>query len=264
MRCKLLIIVVLLAVSCHKKHAYDNVKLIGHAASGLNTTTSPYHDNSKEAVQYALNMEGIAGIEIDIQCSASQTAWLFHDEQLTHETNGSGCVSTATDDYLQTLHYTGLGKEALVKLADIGFPYGQREIFLDVRNANMCTLELLDEQEVIHCIEQALPAGNTATIRVVTNKTEWVHDLYLKGWKVYLNLSETPAYLNGSTLNETTGLCIRNAEISRDEVASVRAAGKEVVIFEVRSPKGIRSALKKQPDYLMTDDLKAALIEKYP
>jgi hypothetical protein len=43
----------------------------------------------------------------------------------------------------------------------------------------------------------------------------------------------------------------------------LQAAGKKVIIFEVRSPKGIKSALKKHPNYLVTDDLRATIIEKY-
>jgi len=45
-------------------------------------------------------------------------------------------------------------------------------------------------------------------------------------------------------------------------VTKIRQAGKKIYIFEVRSPKGIRSALKKIPDGILTDDIRAAILEK--
>jgi hypothetical protein len=56
---------------------------------------------------------------------------------------------------------------------------------------------------------------------------------------------------------------VRNSKFDREEMAQIQATEKNVVIFEVRSPKGIRSALRKLPDYLITDDLRASIIEKY-
>jgi hypothetical protein len=261
MRFSLLLTIVLLVGSCHKKDKYNDIRIIGHAGAGLKSSTSLYHDDSQEAVSYAVGMEGIDGVEIDIQCSASGTAWLFHDADLGATTNGSGCVNSVTDDYLETLEYSTLEKEELIRLKDLDFPFGQRDLFLDVRSANECIGQLIDQQTMITAIETALPAG--ASVTVITNKAQWVHAFFLKGWKVYLDVRETAVYLNSGTLAETAGLCIRNAEISKEEVEAMHDAGKEVIIFEVRSPKGIRSGLKKFPDYLMADDLKATLIEKY-
>lgn len=264
MRFNLLIIATLLLFSCHKKEKYESVRLIGHAGAGLNTSTSPYAENSQEAVSYAVSMEGIEGVEIDIQCSVSETMWLFHDEFLENGTNGEGCVNSVNDDYLDDLNYSGWGSEKPVRLKDLLFPYEERKLFLDVRSVNLCTGQVLNQQTVIQAIEAALEGKPYTEISVVTNYTPWVHAFFLKGWKVYLNVPTVSEYLNDPVMQETTGLCIRSAEISKDQVEQVKQEGKEVVIFEVRSPKGIRRALKKYPDYLMTDNLKAAIIEKYP
>lgn len=264
MRFKLLIISTLLLFSCHKKEKFENVQLIGHAGAGLNSSTSPYCENSQNAVNYAASMEGIQGVEIDIQCSASNTMWLYHDEYLENATNGEGCVNSVTDAYLEELKYSGWGNERPIRLSDLNFPYTERKLFLDVRAANLCTNQIIDQQTVIQAIEAALNGKPFTEVYVVTNYTPWVHAFYLKGWKVYLNVPTVAEYLDDPVMLETTGLCIRSSEISKDQVEEVKQEGKEVVIFEVRSPKGIRQALKKYPDYLMTDNLKAAIIEKYP
>lgn len=264
MRYKVIFIAALVVFSCKKKEQFDDVQLIGHAGAGLDSGTSPYHDNSQEAIDYAIQMEGIDAVEIDVQCSASGSMWLFHDLNLAEDTKGEGCVNSVTDDYLTTLSYNGLEKEALLKLGDLDFPFATKTCFLDVRHYNSCTEQFIDQQTVINAIDASLLPFSMSEVSVITNNPNWVHEFYLKGWNVYFEAGTADAYLNFGLLSETTGLCIRNSEIDRSEVESVKQAGKEVVIFEVRSPKGIRSGLRKHPDYLMTDNLKAAIIEKYP
>jgi glycerophosphoryl diester phosphodiesterase len=264
MRYKFIFIAAFLVFSCKKKEQFNDVKLIGHAASGLDSETSPYHDNSQEAIDYAVHLEGIDGVEIDLQCSASGSMWLFHDESLNDDTKGEGCINSVSDDYLNAIFYNGLENEGLLKLADLDFPFATKTCFLDVRHYNSCTEQFLDQQTVINAIDAALTPFSLSEVTIITNNPGWIHAFYIKGWKVYFEIGSTNSYLNNGLLAETTGLCIRNSEINRSGVEQVRQAGKEVIIFEVRSPKGIRSALKKHPDYLMTDNLKAAIIEKYP
>ncbi|MES2554665.1 MAG: glycerophosphodiester phosphodiesterase family protein [Bacteroidota bacterium] len=264
MRYKIVFIVVLLLFSCKKKQQFDDVKLIGHAGAGLDSGTSPYHDNSQEAIDYAIQTEGIDGVEIDLQCSASGSIWLFHNTNLNDATEGEGCINSVTDDYLNGLSYGGLGNEALLKLADLDFPFATKTCFFDVRHYNSCTGQIIDQQTVINAIDAAIIPFSIPEVSVITNNPYWVHAFYLKGWNVYFEIGTASSYLNSGQLPETVGLCIRNSEIDRSEVESVQQAGKEVLIFEVRSPKGIRKGLRKHPDYLMTDNLKAAIIEKYP
>lgn len=264
MRCKIFIASLLLLVSCNKKEKFENVQLIGHAGSGLNTSTAPYHADSYESVEYAAELEGIAGVEVDVQLSASGTAWLFHDEQLDNTTNGSGCVNSQTDDYLTGLHYSSLEKEAVPRLSEIAGLFGSRRLLLDLKSSNLCTNQLVDLPALILAIKTALPDILPENLIVITNKPQWVHTLALEGWKVYLEQPGFQEYIDNYAIAETTGACLRNAVVDREGVQQLHDMGKEVIIFDVRSAKGIRKALKKYPDYLMTDNLKAALIEKYP
>ncbi len=264
MRFKWWCIVLLILVSCRKKD-YESVKLIGHAGSGLSISTAIYSDNTAESVQYALEMEGIDGVEIDIQCSADGTAWLFHDPELDESTSGSGCVPSSTDTYLESLHYTTFQKESLIKLADLQAPFNEKVIFLDIRAFNHCTETAIDQHAMIIAIQQALPDVPNDRIFVITNRPAWVNDLYLAGWNVYLETVTAEEYLGVSqgTLDQTVGTCLRNGKVDKNEVESIHEQSKEVIIFDVRSPKPMRKALKKAPDYILVDDLKGAIIEKY-
>ena len=105
--------------SCSKEKGFDNVKVLGHAATGLENLNSVYHDNSKEAVEMALSMQGCEGVEIDIQLSKDDELWLYHDAFLKTQTNGNGCISECETGYLDNLQYSSLHKEELLKLSEL-------------------------------------------------------------------------------------------------------------------------------------------------
>lgn len=260
MRFSLVLLVLPILTTCQKSTDYGTVRIIGHAGAGLDSSTSPYSSNSAESIEYALSLTGIDGVEVDVQCSASQTAWLYHDLTLDTRANGEGCINLLSDDVLDGLHYTTLQKERLVRLSEITVPSGKM-IFLDVRSGNTCTGVGIDQNSMIVAIDKTLP-DSTSEVVIITTNPNWVHAFYLKGWKVFLEAYSADAYRNDENYSLTQGICIRSKAISVEEVRQIQQEGKEVLIFDARSPKGIRSALKKMPDFLLADDLRATLIEK--
>ena len=59
------------------------------------------------------------------------------------------------------------------------------------------------------------------------------------------------------------GLIIKTSKISKSEVQNIHLSNKEVFLFEMRSPNTIREALIKNPDGIISDDLRGAVLEKY-
>jgi len=143
-------IVLLIITSCKKKEGFENIKVIGHASTGLSTLNSVYHDNSKEAVEFALSIEGCDGVEMDIQLSKDGRLWLYHDEQLDSETDGSGCINNTNSLVLNTLHYKTLAKERLTALSEIDFSlFKGKELFLDFRHSNFCESSYVNLAQVL-------------------------------------------------------------------------------------------------------------------
>jgi hypothetical protein len=56
-------------------------------------------------------------------------------------------------------------------------------------------------------------------------------------------------------------ILVKNKNVSADQIANYQSAGLKVTIFEMRSASGIRKALKKNPNAIITDDLREAIIE---
>lgn len=260
------VLAIFIAVSCKKDISYPDTKIIGHGATGLSTLNAVYEDNTKEAVEMALETLGCDGIEIDIQASASGKLWLYHDQQLSSRTKSSGCIGTKTDPELDQIRYQSVHKEKLLPLSQL--PIAKctgKTIMLDLRHYDYCKSQLADPQPFIDEIA-AVPAFHDGSMEVMIL-------LNTAGWITYFENSSLPVIYSATTFEDAEqvlqqhptydGIIIRNAEITKDQVSAMKAAGKKVIIFEVRSPKGIRSAFKKHPDFLVTDDLRATIIEKY-
>lgn len=265
MRGSFLIIIILL-FSCSKKKNFEQIKVIGHAATGLEMSNSVYHDNTKEGVELALSIEGCDGVEIDIQLSQDGKLWLYHDEQLQTQTEGNGCINSQVSTNLDALHYSTFSKEKLTALEDLNFTYFKgKELLLDLRHYNSCTENLVSVSKMIESLE-ALNLKNTNEFKVIfiISTSQWIQPFLSAGFDIYYSIySMEEFYKYNALYPEISGFIVKNADFTKDEVGTIMNSGKKVYIFEMRSPKGIRKALKKLPDGLVTDDLRATIIEKY-
>lgn len=260
----LLIISVLGLFSC-KKHAdlYPDTTIGGHACAGLHISSSNYHDNSLEAYKYARSFEKVEMIEVDAQLSLDGTLWLFHDPELNDESTGEGAVPQKNDSYLSGLKYSSLEKENLIRLLDLPADLKGIRLLIDLKESDGSESGLIDSTALLDALNQAKQYFYNGDLAMVTNTGRFLPAIKALGFKVYYNAVNAGQFLNYSNASVSDGAVFRNSEISISDVNSVKSLGKEVIIYDVRSSDGIRSAFEKSPDYLLTDDIKATLIEKY-
>ena len=253
------ILLVLLFSACTKKEGFQSVLLLSHAGMGLEIQNSVYHDNSFESVETACAMIGCDGVEVDVQLSSDGDLWLYHDETLDTETNGSGCIPERTSSYLSHITYKSVHKEILCRLLSLSDSqlFG-KELFLDLRHLNFCSGTIVSIDQMINRMSD-LPIDKEK-IWTITNNINWIDPLKDAGFKVLiqLNSQDDPS----SETSVADGFITRNNLISQDQVKAIQNEGKKLLIFDVRSPKGIRSALRKHPDGILSDDIRAAIIEK--
>jgi glycerophosphoryl diester phosphodiesterase len=253
-------------VSCSKNKDFDQINVIGHAATGLEILNSVYHDNSKEAVELALSIEGCNGVEIDIQLSKDGTLWLFHDDQLEKETNGIGCVNDLTDNELSAIEYKTIHTEKLTRLKDLNFTlFKGKQLFLDLRHYTACSGIFVNVNQVITDLNLLnLQTITDLDVHCILSYDQWISPFTAAGYKVdysIFNMNEFNIFTN--LYPSISGFVVRNSDFDKNEITLIKNANKDLFIFEIRSPKGIRSALNKNPDAVITDDICATLIEKY-
>lgn len=262
---RLLFILLMLASCSKKKDEYKEVKIIGHGGTGLNMITSAHHDNSKESVEQALATEGCDGVEVDIQLSKDGKLWLYHDNLLETESDGEGCIPSLNSIYLNSVQYETVHNEQLVSLNEIDLKlFNGKILFLDLRHFNPCEGSFAPVQTVIDRILELQIDQSMIELYCNVSYSEWIQPFKNAGLKVILSVSGYDESLSVSQIYpEVDGYILRNDDITKEEVSAIRNTGKKVYIFELRSPKGIKKALSKLPNAVLTDDLKATIIEKY-
>lgn len=263
MRYKLLLLVTIFIYSCNKKD-FKNSEIIGHAGNGLQSQNSVYHENSLESIELALGTVGVDAVEIDVQLSADNELWLFHDNFLDSRTTGSGCINNLSSAELSGIHYATAKSERLVRLTDLNFEnYAAKQIYLDLRHFNPYTNHIVDFNVFVEEISALQNLFPDVSFHVITRYQPWIYEFVSTGISTFYEI-ESLIDLDLIFQNDTpiTGIVKRNSLIEKDEIDYLRSKNLKIVLFDIRAPKTIRKALKKNPDGIIVDDISAALIEK--
>lgn len=252
MRLSSLMGVLLILWGCSKVNN-STTKIFGHAATGLKNPNAIYHDNSMDAIRYACALPGCSGVEVDVRMDAQGKLWLFHDELLDDETNLSGSVEEMTTDKLTSGHYSTIKKEPLLRLDEAISSLSKGYTFLDLKIPDISKAQEL---------KAALLAldFDTTKFALIVSSLSYV-DVFKQDFQVFLSINEVTDLTSEMLDNEPRlrGICIRSAQITREEINFLKSINKEIICYEVRSPKGIKAGLNKNPSYLLTDDLKLTL-----
>ena len=258
--------VILVISACQKKSTYSNIEILGHGGNGLEIVNAFYHDNSLESIEMALLTDGCDGVELDVRLSADGTLWLYHDNELDDATNGEGCVETSTDEYLSTLRYTSVDKEALIRLGDIPKSYlVDKKVYIDGRSSITCTNGTADMttfvNQVVAFQNQCLPSTE---IVVETRNDQWEVAFAAAGFATIKFITHFDQYADVALNLPTVDIIVvTNETISKENVSQIHHDGREVIIFGMRSVKSTREAYRKNPDGILADNLRTAIIEKY-
>ena len=248
--------------SCQKRENYADIQVIGHAGMGLEMSNSIFHDNSLEAIELALKMPGSNGVEIDVQQDLDGELWLFHDETLDVATNSTGCISSKTSEELENINYLSFHKEKLLKLSELNLDtYDKQKIFLDLRFWKACSESYVNPQ-ILKTALLNLNIQDFENVYLLIPSESFLTIFENEFNVLYSNDNYTHCL---SVLSQDTliqGLVIRNNNVNFDQVKTIQSSHRNVFIFEMRSPKGIKLALSKRPDGIITDDLRATIIQR--
>lgn len=261
-----LFFIAFIVFGCGKSKNVDTVRILGHAGTGLENVASVYHDNTIESVQLALSMQGCDGVEVDVHLSASGDLWLYHDAKLESETNLTGCIPDLEDEVLSKVKYSTIHQEKLARLSEIDTSYLQgKEIVLDLRHYNECLGEYVNVAQIIdRLVDLGYASALGYKVLVNVSRNEWIQPFIDAHFNVVMSIySMSEFYTCENTFPDIYGYIMKNNDVTKENVAMVHQIGKKLFIFEVRSPKMTREALRKSPDAILSDDLRTAIIEKY-
>lgn len=255
------LIISITLITC-KKQSDSSVLVFGHAGMGLEMQNSIYHDNSFEAVELCLLMPNSNGVEVDIQMDKNGCLWLYHDEFLEKITSISGCINDKTTSELENVYYRTLKKEKLAKLDQILPLIGTgQKLLLDIKNKNACSNSTVNIDLFKQSLSNLLETSNS-NINLILSDPTWLNefdDLFSCYYSSDLFSEANELIIQNQKID---GIVIRNKAIKKEEIDEIKKIGKEIILFDIRSPKGNREAINKNPNGLITDDIRAALIER--
>lgn len=262
----MLLMVLGIILSCSKStEDFSDIGVLGHVASGLYNPTRFFPENSAEAIEYVLSFEEVSGVELDIQFDMDGELWLFHDEYLDTKTNATGEICEKSNAEMQAIQYNSLNNEQVAALNSVDFSQanGIKKVFLDIKLGS-CSASF-DVYERLKTTFESLQAQYNGLIEFVyiANYGDLTELFLADGYKIFRDVT---SYQHALTMLEeynVAGFYIRHTQLTAEETEQLQLLNKEVALFEIRSPFSIRSALEMHPDYILVEDFKAAIIEKY-
>lgn len=246
-------------LSCNKQETYPEVQIYGHAGMGMHIPMSIYHDNSQEAIDLALSLPTIDGVEMDVRMSKDSTLWLFHENRLDATTNGIGCIADLHDYQIAQLHYKSIHKEQLVVLDSILPKLKDGHTFiLDLKHWNVCDSSV--QLEAFRTVLLKIPVHLRAQLILDSSNPSWLAALSADFSVVFSTVSFLEGLVQLEQIPKLHGLMMRHYEITALEIQQLKNMGKAIYLFEMRSSKTQRAVLKKGPTGIISDDPRGALV----
>lgn len=265
-------------ISCSKnKQENNDIGIIGHGGIGFQSARNVLPHNSMESLTKALSAYKISGVEVDVQLSKNGTLWMYHDEELWSMTLCESCISESSDETLENCRYRNdfavniVGKFYLAMLEEL-FVYHQQNkleslIVLDVRTNSKC---IANPNESINYKNLLAEKINELIEKYNLEKHVWVgaEDKYFLEQINALN-SNLLLFLEGSANSENIeyaisksyfkGFVLKNDETNTSDIELLRSLNFVSIVFGVKTTLSHESALSKNPDYIMSDNVQLSL-----
>jgi glycerophosphoryl diester phosphodiesterase len=229
--------------------------ILGHGGMGMRSTLPL---NSKASIERALAFP-IAGTELDVKMTADGVLVAFHDDDLVRNTNCTGSIADHSFAELSACtNSTWLKDEPIASLhsvLDLGWP--EETIFsLDLKPDRSVRPEIDKYLNAVVETVRTYPRykflieSGDIQVLVSAKRKDSSIKTFLYTVNVKENLSDLVEY-------KIDGVSIDINHVSQEEIETLRANNLSVMIWGSGSVFSNRKALKLQPDYIQTDDVKS-------
>jgi len=252
----LVILLVILQSSCKKQVELPIVDVYGHAGISLHRDRAIFPANSYEANEYAIDVLGADGVEMDVQMTKDSVLVLFHDPYLNQSSNMDGCISQYNYDQIKDLKLD-FTKYKLVKLKDVLNLTESRniKIYLDIKTYSYCDGRISES-----AFQYAL---DMASIDLSDNHKTHVYlgmlDLeFLKNitypTKCYESTNVNSAIQTAQN-NGFQALTFQTSLIGQTESEKLNTSGLYWGVFGIKDKWSIDNAISFSPKFVITDNI---------
>lgn len=240
----------------------NKIACMGHGGMGVGAI---YPLNSYESIIQSLN-SGVDGTEFDVQISKDSILVLFHDFDLSETTNNKGILNSLDWDELKYTRYT---KTPFLNYSIVS----SEELFNHIENLHDfiftfdCKLYPNQESETFYdtfintltsIISKYKIEQNT---RIESQSIIFLNKLKAKNpkLKLFIYPSTFDQGLKIALENQLTGITISTRDITKEQIKIAHDNNLEVAIWNTHTSSDNIEAVRKNPDYIQTDNVKHLL-----
>lgn len=253
------------------ENLYDGtVFVIGHGGAGFQSFNNPLPHNSLKSIKTAIINQGADGVELDVQITKDGELILYHDNDLQSMTWCSGLVgSTESNNVLncdyKTENLVNLYRNEKVISLKTALEFIKTRniepiIFLDLKVNTLFGLEnttLYKQKIVSRLVEISNEISFTRPLNILANDIELTQLLkeVLPQFRYWFGTQNIANDLNNALMLNCYGFVINNAFANKEAIEAAKSEGLYTAIFSMKSQTGILGAYRKNPEYLITDNI---------
>ena len=246
-------------VGCHKEASLPEVLVYGHAGTSLYPERWIFPANTRESVEYALDVLDADGVEVDVQMTADGKLVLYHDPKFDEHTDFSGCVASYTYEEIKDLfvYRSSCQLADLDTILDLTLNRKKR-IFLDMKPYDFCTLSSQDYLKIDSSLNACLNGFTIAqkeSVCVNSRNTELLNQL---SDSFIVKSFETDNVVQGIEFWQSGGvqeLCLSYTGMNAESVSALDSLGIKFSIFGVKTQSEIQGAIAYGPSRIITDNI---------
>jgi len=247
-------------LGCNKQDNLPIVDVYSHAGMSIHQERTIFPPNSFEAIQHAVEVIGVEGVEIDVQMTKDSVLVLFHDQNITSSVGFEGCVHDYNWEDLKTLKLDYSNANIVTLKSTLDYLIQKNvKTYLDFKIWNACEGQFLNFSTISNQFDLILNEYSTAETDLIIaggltvnflNQLNSTHKCYETG-RIDSALSKAIQYgydhvlFHESTLDGQGNALLLNHEIIWG-------------IFGGKSNSEIRKQLQFKPNFIITDNVSFA------
>ena len=249
----------------------DFIYVIGHGGVGFQTLSTQLPENSMISIMKAIEVYGADGVEVDVQLSKDLQLVLYHDDRLESSTDGVGFIyeynlaELADFKYNRDIYANLFIDEQIVSLEVILQKFSKQKVKPQLH---------LDLRSWLYDNSLYTPAEffsvYSATIVKLLRKYNYADNTYIASGSVELlkQLShldpELKLMLETSDVIRTVkivkdnnwyGIISYNERVTKNDVDFAHSKGIRMALFSIKTQPDQVSAVNKNPDFILTDNI---------
>lgn len=245
-----------------------NIKVYGHAGSGLKPEQYNFPANSLKSIKKAI-ADGADGVEVDVQMSKDSVLYLFHDDRLQGNTNGEGKIADLfcfeLDDLFYRKAYLGAEHEPLLRLSELVDWINKNQlnqgISLNIQHQEVADQPQFDLSLILKVLEQTQRINTQSPIFIESTNTDQLEELVSRrtNEKIMWDTDLSEVHILIAKSKSFDGIVSEYNKTTKELVKMARDAELLSVIFGLRIYPNIREAFALEPDFVQTDNVPMTL-----